>query len=89
MVILNDHAYPGWYASVDGRSARIYPAFGALRGIVLNAGRHRIEFYFHPWSFFVGLMLFGLGVAALIVIGRTDRFEFRSQLLASDFRPTP
>jgi hypothetical protein len=89
MVILNDHVYPGWYASVDGHSARIYPAFGALRGIVLNAGRHRIEFYFHPWSFFAGLMLFGVGVAALIVIGRTDRFEFRSQLLASDFRPAP
>lgn len=73
LVILSDHAYPGWYASVDGTSAHVYPAFGALRGVVVNAGKHRIEFHYRPWSFMIGLLLFALGIAALIVIGRLDQ----------------
>ena len=73
MVILNDHAYPGWSARVDGVSASIYPAYGALRGVVVNAGRHKIEFRYRPWSLIAGLSLFAMGTLVLIRIGFKDR----------------
>jgi hypothetical protein len=73
MVILNDNAYPGWYASLDGRSAPIYLAYGTFRGVVVGAGKHRIEFEYRPWSFIIGLILFALAIGALVVIGLRDR----------------
>jgi uncharacterized membrane protein YfhO len=39
----------------------------------VNAGKHRIEFHYRPWSFMIGLLLFALGIAALIVIDRLDQ----------------
>lgn len=81
MVILSDHAYPGWYASVDGLSARVYSAYGAFRGVVVNAGKHRIEFHYRPWSFIIGLLLFALAIAALIIIGRLDHNREPDRLL--------
>ncbi|MGC2662339.1 MAG: YfhO family protein [Bryobacteraceae bacterium] len=84
MVILNDNAYPGWYAFVDGHSSPVYRAYGALRGVVVNAGQHRIDFHFHPWSFFVGMILFAFGIGALTLISRLQRLEFRSYLLGGN-----
>jgi hypothetical protein len=73
MVILNDHAYPGWSARLDGVGARIYPAYGALRGVVVNAGRHRIEFRYVPRSLIAGVALFAMGALFLTGIGFNDR----------------
>jgi hypothetical protein len=86
MVILNDHAYPGWYASVDDRSVHMFSPYGALRGVVVEAGKHRIEFHYRPWSFIIGLLLFALAIVALIIIGRLDHRrepDFLSLQLAS------
>jgi hypothetical protein len=47
----------------------------------VNAGQHRIEFHFRPWSFLLGVLLFAFGIAALVLIGRLEHLEFRSQLL--------
>ena len=87
MVILNDHAYPGWSARLDGVSARIYPAYGALRGVVVNAGRHTIEFRYRPWSLIAGIALFAMGTVVLIGIGLKDRNapEGSSVLTGADF----
>jgi hypothetical protein len=72
MVILSDHVYPGWYASIDGQSVPIFAAYGALRGVVAGGGKHRIEFHFRPWSFIFGLALFSLAATALVVLIRLD-----------------
>lgn len=54
MVILSDSWYPGWEATVDGRSAPIEKADWALRGVVVPAGDHTIEMRYRPWSVFGG-----------------------------------
>ncbi len=54
MVILTDSWYPGWEAAVDGRPARIEQAYGAFRGVMLDAGDHTIEMRYRPWSVFLG-----------------------------------
>ena len=54
MVILTDTWFPGWRATVDGRSAQIYQAYGGVRGVVVDAGQHVIEMRYIPWSVFAG-----------------------------------
>lgn len=62
MVVLSDTWYPGWFASVDGKPAPIYEPYGALRGVVVGPGTHRIEMRFRPRSVFAGAFLSLLGI---------------------------
>lgn len=68
MVILADTYFPGWTATVDGKSASIYEAYGFLRGVVVEAGTHRIEMRYRPKSVYWGAALTGIGLlgAALL-----------------------
>jgi len=44
-LVLTDTFYPIWKATVDGNSTRIYITDYNFRGIVVSAGKHRVEFY--------------------------------------------
>lgn len=81
MVVLGETAYPGWEASVDGRAARIYEAYGFLRGIAVDAGRHRIELRYRPKTVLTGgiLSACGMVVAVLMALG-AGRFPGRLKL---------
>lgn len=57
LVVLNDTAYPGWVASVDGRETPIVTTNYMFRGIVVPAGRHVVEFRYRPNSFRTGLLI--------------------------------
>lgn len=65
MVILDDVWFPGWKATVDGKSARIYDAYEILRGVVVGPGQHTIEFRYRPRSVFLGAFM---SLTALIVV---------------------
>ncbi|MGC8882292.1 MAG: hypothetical protein ACP5UT_05610 [Bryobacteraceae bacterium] len=66
MLVLTDAWYPGWRAAVDGRSAVIHEAYAAVRGVVVEAGRHTVEFRYRPASVLWGAALSGaaFGLAA-------------------------
>ncbi len=66
MVILTDTWFPGWRATVDGRAVAIEKAYGAFRGVVVEAGDHTIEMRYRPWSVFIGAAL--TGIAALVAL---------------------
>jgi hypothetical protein len=66
MVILTDTWFPGWHATVDGRPATIEKAYGAFRGVVVEAGNHTIEMKYRPASVFAGAAL--TAAAALIAL---------------------
>ena len=68
MVIAGETYSPGWQASVDGKPARLYEVYSALRGVVVDAGRHRVEMRYRPKSVFVGAILTGLGIAGAVVL---------------------
>ncbi len=68
MVILADSYYPGWQATVDGRPAPIWEAYGAIRGVVVPTGTHQVEFRFRPGSVYLGAALFLLGLLATGVL---------------------
>ncbi|MBZ5605232.1 MAG: hypothetical protein LAO79_23280 [Acidobacteriia bacterium] len=57
MVILADAYSKDWVATVDGASVPIYPAYSFLRGVVVGAGHHRIEYRYRPWSVYFGALL--------------------------------
>jgi hypothetical protein len=71
LVVLGDTYFPGWTARVDGQPTRIYEVYGALRGVVVPGGRHRIVFEYFPRSVQIGMLLSLTGfcfTAALVFI---------------------
>lgn len=75
MVVLSDTWYPGWRAYVDGREAQIHKAYGFLRGVVVPAGAHTLDFRYRPWPFYRGAALSALSV--IIAISLLSRRSFR------------
>jgi hypothetical protein len=73
MVVLTDTWFPGWVATVDGREARIYEAYGALRGVVVDKGSHMIEYRYRPRSVFAGAALSGVAAAAAAALAFAGR----------------
>jgi hypothetical protein len=73
LLVLSDTYFPGWVATVDGRAAKIHEVYGGLRGVVVDAGAHRIEMRFRPFSVYAGGALSLLGLIATFVIRRRDR----------------
>jgi hypothetical protein len=45
-LVLSEAFYPGWHAQVDGRDVAVIRADGALQGIEVPAGGHRVRFVF-------------------------------------------
>jgi hypothetical protein len=66
IVVLADVFYPGWTLAIDGRPAAIYRANRMMLGAAVAAGRHRLDYSYRPASFRVGLVVSGLGLAALV-----------------------
>jgi hypothetical protein len=62
LVVLSETWFPGWQAWVDGRPAPIHEVYGALRGVVVPAGKHRIDMRYRPKTAVWGAILTSLGV---------------------------
>lgn len=67
IVILTDASYPGWRAYVDGKRAPLLETYGAVRGVVVEAGDHVIEMRYRPWSVLLGGLM-TLGAALIVMI---------------------
>ncbi len=65
LLVLNDNYYPGWNAYLDGTPTPIYRTNYLVRGVLVPAGSHRVEFRYEPTSVRLGLALSGLAVLAL------------------------
>ena len=78
MVIQSENMAPGWVALVDGRKTPIYEAYGALRGVVIDAGSHKLDLRYRPLSVTIGaLATFLTFAAALVLCFRKDRNQAR------------
>ena len=67
LVRVGDAWYPGWRSRVDGEK-RPVQELDSVRAVQVDAGKHRIEFYYRPspvyWG--LGLTLLGLGITAFV-----------------------
>jgi hypothetical protein len=57
LLLLADTWYPGWKATVNGRSSQILRADYILRAVAVPAGESEVEFSFAPQTFRVGAVL--------------------------------
>ncbi len=75
MVVLTDTWFPGWRAMVDGRPARIHEAYAAVRGVVAEAGEHRVEFRYLPEKALAGGALTALAALVAAACARRRRLH--------------
>ena len=68
LLVVSDSFYPGWRAYVDHRPEPIIEVFGALRGVVLDAGSHNVEMRYQPLSVYIGALLGLAGLVACAVL---------------------
>jgi hypothetical protein len=69
MVIASETYDPGWQTKVDGKPAEIREVYGALRGVVVPAGEHRIEMRYRPASVRWGAAGTLCGLVVALVLG--------------------
>jgi hypothetical protein len=67
-LILTDHFYPGWQASIDGARRPCYRANAEGRAVYVPAGPHLVEFTFFPDSLALGFQLAAAGLIAIVVL---------------------
>jgi len=68
MLVLSEIAYPGWEVEVDGKAAELLRVNYDLRGVALNAGRHRIELIYRPRSLMIGAAVSIITAICLLLI---------------------
>ncbi|MEW6729733.1 MAG: YfhO family protein [Acidobacteriota bacterium] len=68
LLVLTDTYYPNWEVFVDGKAMPLLRVNHALRGVVLEAGEHQVQFVFRPRSLLYGLEL-SLVTLAFLAIG--------------------
>ncbi len=69
LLVVSEIYYDGWEARVDGQPTQIYRTEYTLRGVVVPAGKHRVEFVYRPRSFRLGALGFAFGAAVLLLGG--------------------
>jgi hypothetical protein len=65
LLVISEGYYPGWRAAVDGIEAPVVRANVMMRGVVLDAGEHEVEFHFRSRSIEVGA---ALSIATLALV---------------------
>ena len=73
IVVLDDQYFPGWKATVDGNPAPIIDAYGLVRGVPVDSGKHIIEFRYRPASVLWGGTLTALGSLIALVVAIRSR----------------
>jgi hypothetical protein len=66
-LVLDDSYYPGWQATVNGRSAKIVPANENFRAVAVTPGVDTVDFRYRPASFRIGAILSLLTAVGLLV----------------------
>jgi hypothetical protein len=65
ILMLNDTNYPGWRASINGKSAPMLQADYLFRAVIVPAGHATVEFTYAPTSFRLGALV---SIATLVVL---------------------
>lgn len=78
LLILGDLWHPGWRVTLDGQPAELLRANHVLRGVLLPAGQHHVEFRFQPSSLRNGGLLSLAALGFLLALLLLDRRQQRA-----------
>lgn len=85
-LVLTDVYFPGWRVTIDGKDVPIIRTNGVFRGVFLEAGHHKLRFFFDPISLKIGFAMFFLGLIFALFLLRPLRSITRKPL---DSGPEP
>ncbi len=68
ILLINDLYYPAWKAWIDGKPTNILRAFGALRAVALDPGKHTIVMRYESSSFEAGWKISATTLIASLVV---------------------
>jgi hypothetical protein len=74
ILVLSEIVYPGWRVYVDGEQVSIEKYNGILRAVQLLPGNHEIKFLYYPFSVFIGLVGFVIGVIVVFILSKRDNY---------------
>ena len=85
-VVFSEIYYPeGWNCYIDGKKVEAFRANYVLRGVMVPAGKHKIEWKFEPKSMETGSLVSGIGSVLLILSCLTVFFvEVKGKLKTLD-----
>jgi len=67
ILVLSANHFPGWRAYVDGKFVTNLRVDYNLRGVVLPAGEHTVEFIYRPKSVLIGVVISLLTLIGLVI----------------------
>jgi hypothetical protein len=79
LVVLDDQLTEGWSVHVDGRAAEPLHVDSVMRGVIVPAGRHTVEWRYAIPGLRVGATISVLTLAALLAAGGTLALRARRQ----------
>ncbi len=68
-LLLRENYDSGWRATVDGAPAGILATPDYFREVAVPAGRHTVDFRYRPWTFYAGMSISLMALAAFAVTG--------------------
>lgn len=69
LLVLTDTWFPGWVATVNGKSVPIYLANANFRAVPLVPGLNEVRMEYRPRAFFIGLAITLTAVFVLLALG--------------------
>ena len=83
LAVFSEIYYPdGWHAYIDGKPATHFGVDYVLRGMIIPAGKHQIEFRFEPASFHEASLvstISGVALILIIIFGFIQSYRKREQ----------
>jgi hypothetical protein len=68
LLVLSDVYFDGWEVYVDKEPDKIFRVNGLVRGVLLEKGKHTVEFRYMPKAFALGLTVWAGGLIAVVVL---------------------
>jgi hypothetical protein len=69
LLVVSQAWHPGWHATVNGQPAAILRTNAAFQGVLVGAGKSKVELTFLPTSFVIGMAITSTAALALLVLG--------------------
>jgi len=73
LVVLNDSAFPGWEAMVDGKTTEIIRTNEIVRGVAVKAGEHLVTFRYRPQSVRRGTLISAMSLLTMAAVALAGR----------------